>query len=597
MSRALLVEGLSVRYHQHGQRVRAVEDVSLHLSPGEIVGLVGESGCGKSTIASAVMGLLAPHEVQAGSIRLGETELSGLGEGTLRRIRGRDIAMVFQDPQAALNPLISIGSHLREVICRHQDKSGRAATDLALEKLRNLGIADAAGVMRRYPHQLSGGMCQRVGLAMATASNPRVLIADEPTSALDVTTQAQVLNQIVGLVRDFGTAVLFITHDLGVAARICDRIMVMAGGRIVEEGPCRQILSEPGDARTSALLKAVPRLDAAPPSSSFQAGQRLLEVDDWSISHRTRVDGRKRDLRAVDHISLNIARGEILALVGESGCGKSTLAHALAGLHVPGSGTMRIYNGDADSTGGGRSPRIQIVFQNPGGSLSPRRTVWQSLVEPLAHFRICDSSQWTDKVAESLAQVELGFDIASRLPSELSGGQSQRVALARAIISNPRLIVADEPLSFLDVTVQARILALISRLRAELGVSFLIISHDLAAVRQVADRVAVMYLGKIVETAPAERLFSSPAHPYTRMLLAAARSTSLSEHGTEPLSVGIQGEPPSPLTPPAGCVFHTRCPDVMTHCGERVPACTILGGKGNSFDTHTVNCHLYEKTS
>ncbi len=593
MSSVLCVRNLSVRFPGDPE-VLAVDGVDLDIAAGEVVALVGASGCGKSATANAIMGMLDRSSVRADSIRLQDRELTRLGERAYRRLRGRDMSMVFQEPLTALDPVFTVGSQVRAVIRRHTNARGKLLRDKAEQALARVGLGDVQDLVHRYPHQLSGGMRQRVVIAMAMASRPALLLADEPTTALDVTTQAQVLDELLRLGRDNGTAILLITHDLGVASRVAGRIAVMQAGRIVETAPTGRIFGHPEQPYTVELLDSAPSLHKRPADAAPVAGGPLITLEHRQVSHPVRVRGKRHRLVAVRDVNLDIRRGEILGLVGESGCGKSTLAQSLVGLKPADGGTMRF--GQTEVTGKGASSwsnvrrHVQLVFQDPRSSLSPRRTVGQSLREPLDHFGIATPAERPARVARALQRVGLDPALALRFPHELSGGQRQRVALARALISEPDLIVADEPLSSLDVSVQARIIRLLRTLRTEMGFAVLMVSHDLAVMRQLADRVAVMYLGRIVETGSADALFERPAHPYTRALLSA-----VPEPGRRSARVSVPvGEPPSLLTPPPGCVFHTRCPKAMDRCTRVDPPEFRIDGGTETNHPHRVNCLLYE---
>lgn len=600
MNTALEVRDLSVRFPGE-PAVAAVDGVSLAIEPGEVVGLVGESGCGKSATANAIMGLLPRSAVSARSIRLGQRELTRLDEPTMRRLRGREISMVFQEPQTALDPVLTIGSQVKAVLRRHGVARRATAADAAADALRRMGLADAGELMRRYPHQLSGGMRQRVLIAMAMAARPAVLLADEPTTALDVTTQAQVLDELLRLGSENRTAILLITHDLSVAARICGRIIVMRRGKLVETAAADTIFSSPTHPWTAELVRAIPRIDTSPPQPPSPATDYIIELERHRVSHPVRVSGRRRQLVAVRDVSLQVRRGEILGLVGESGCGKSTLAQSLLGLKPAESGQLRFAG--APVTGRHRSDwarvrrHAQLVFQDPRASLSPRRTVAQSLLEPLEHFGIDTPAGRRARVTRVLEHVGLDSATGSNYPHELSGGQRQRVALARALISKPDLVVADEPLSSLDVSIQARIIRLLRSLRQEMGFAILLVSHDLAVIRQLADRIAVMYLGRIVETGPTDALFRSPAHPYTQALLRAVTDAAHApRERPKPAFPGLS-EPPSLLTPPPGCVFHTRCPEVMARCTRVDPPEIRVDDELDADTAHKVRCLLYEDLS
>ena len=596
----LSVDSLSVSLGKGGSSIPVVDQLSLTLRPGEIVGLVGESGCGKSVTAYSLLRLLPPSLARqvTGQVTFNGTALLELPESRMREIRGRDLSMIFQEPQTALNPVQTIGRQVTEVIQRHRKMDRGAAQALGREMLSHTGIADAERVMKSYPHQLSGGMRQRALIAMATACKPKVLLADEPTTALDVTTQAQVLEQLVKLGREAGTAILLITHDLGLVAQYCDRALVMSQGRIVEAATVSDLFALPSHPHTIELLQAIPRIDGpGPTAAGDSSGSRspdqppLLSVRELTVDYPV-AGHRGKKLVAVNSVSFDIQPGEIFGLVGESGSGKTSVARAIARLVTPAGGGIQFDGEQLLDPPAGRSlpsrKDIQLVFQDPYASLSPRRTIRQSLLEPLNHFGIGDRSERPSRVLDALESVGLRTEILHRYPNELSGGQRQRVALARALVCEPRLIIADEAVYSLDVLVQARILELILKVREQSGVAFLFISHDLAVIRQLADVVGVMYLGKILEQAPADSLFRNASHPYTRSLLEAVPCP---DPGAA-TPTALRGEAPSPLTPPPGCVFHTRCNQVIEPCRTTEPEKTMLAGSENHHTPHVVRCHL-----
>lgn len=528
-------------------------------------------------------------------------ELTDLAEREYRRLRGREISMVFQEPLTALDPVFTVGSQIETVLIRQGIANRRNAKQAAEMALGGMGLSEIPNLLRSYPHQLSGGMRQRIIIAMAMACRPAVLFADEPTTALDVTTQATVLKTLLKLSRENGTAILLITHDLAVASSICDRIIVMSQGQFVETAETTTLFDSPIHAYSKQLLESVPRLSEKPTALPASTGDPIISLEARRVSHPVRVNGKRRQLVAVRDVSLDIRRGEILGLVGESGSGKSTLAHSLVGLKPAQGGVMRF--GSAEIGKGDTSAwrnirrQVQLVFQDPRASLSPRRTVGQALLEPLAHFGIDTAQRRPQRVATVLEHVGLEPGIASRLPAELSGGQRQRVALARALISEPDLIIADEPLSSLDVTSQARIIRLLRQLRRELGFAVLIVSHDMAVIRQLADRIAVMYLGRIVEVAAADTLFEKPAHPYTQALLSAVPEPGRKLKIDPSAAETPTDDPPSLLTPPPGCVFHTRCPEAMSRCREIDPPEFEIGAGKETHHSHKVRCLLYENRS
>jgi peptide/nickel transport system ATP-binding protein len=528
----LRVRDLAVGFAGEDGVTEAVAGVSLDLAAGEVLALVGESGCGKSVTALTLMGLLdAPSARISGSARYGERELIGAPAGALRRLRGEELAMVFQDPLSSLNPVLRVGDQVAEQIVAHRAVGRRAAHARAVELLDRVGIPEPQRRARSYPHELSGGMRQRAMIAMALSCEPRILIADEPTTALDVTVQAQILELIRELRADTGAGVLLITHDFGVVAELADRVAVMDAGRIVEQGTAEDVFERPQSEHTRRLLDAVPRLDGPtrPPRAIDAAASPVLELEDLEVSFplRRRLLRRGGDgdrLRAVDGVTLSIAPGETVGLVGESGCGKSTLARAAVRLLDPTGGRVSFVG--RDITAAGRREldplraELQIVFQDPYGSLNPRKRARDIVGLPL-RLRGMPKERVRERVDALLERVGLEPAHGDRWPNEFSGGQRQRIGIARALALDPRLVVLDEPVSALDVSVQAQIVALLDELQRELGLSYLFISHDLAVVRQVADRVAVMRAGKLVEVAPVADLYDRPAHPYTAELLRA----------------------------------------------------------------------------
>ncbi|MFJ7249284.1 dipeptide ABC transporter ATP-binding protein [Kitasatospora sp. NPDC098652] len=558
----LSVRDLTVEFAdpRGGAPVTAVRGLSFDLAAGEVLGLVGESGSGKSTVGLALLGLHEPRTTTVtGSIRLDGTELVGAGESVLRGVRGGRAALVFQDALTSLSPFHGVGAQLAEMYRLHHPEAGRTeARRQAAAMLDRVGIPAAR--LRDYPHQFSGGMRQRVMIAMALMNDPKLLVADEPTTALDARVQRQVLDLLGELQREHGTAVLLVSHDLGVVAGTTDRTLVLRDGAEVESAPTGELLAAPRRPYTRALVGAALRLDSVPgsalptvddpsPTRKFaprptaagrpghlgrperpeRPGRWLVEVEELSVHFpgRRRLPSlRAEPVRAVEGVSLRIGPGETLGLVGESGSGKSTTSRVLAGLQRPTGGRVR-YDGQ-DATRPDRELRrrlsreIQLVFQDPYASLNPRRTVAQTLDTPLRLHTPLDAAQRRERAAELLEQVGLPAGHLDRYPHEFSGGQRQRIGIARALAPEPRLIIADEPVSALDVSVQAQVLNLLMELRERLGVAFLFVSHDLAVVRHFCDRVAVMHRGRLVESTDRERLFEAPHTEYTRELLAAA---------------------------------------------------------------------------
>ncbi|MFF4113310.1 dipeptide ABC transporter ATP-binding protein [Streptomyces sp. NPDC001714] len=528
----LEIRGLSVSYRTRGGTVPAVRGVDLDVWPGQVTAVVGESGSGKSTTAHAVTRLLAANgTIDAGTVRFGRHDLATLSEAELRTVRGAQIGLVPQDPTVSLNPVKRIGEQVAEVLRIHGLATRRGAAAEAVAVLDRAGLPDAAVRARQYPHELSGGMRQRALIAVAIAAKPRLIIADEPTSALDVTVQRVILDHLQHLTEESGTAILLVTHDLGVAADRAQRLVVMEQGKVVEAGETRAVLADPQHEYTRRLLAAAPSLTTARPrtpvsTTPTDTAPPLVEARNLVKEFRLpRADGEARTLRAVDDVSLTLLRGQTLALVGESGSGKSTTARLLLRLAEATSGQV-LFDGTDVTTAKGSEVRelrrrAQLIYQNPYASLDPRFSIGEVITEPLRAFKVGDRATRLDRARELLDRVALPAATLERRPAELSGGQRQRVAIARALALSPDLVVCDEPVSALDVSVQAQVLDLLAELQANTGVAYLFISHDLAVVRQIAHQVAVMRAGRVVETGPPEDLFSAPRHAYTRELLAA----------------------------------------------------------------------------
>ena len=563
----LSIDDLRIDFRTHDGVVNAVRGVSLNVERGEVLGVVGESGSGKSQTFMAVMGLLAANGAVSGSVRFQGQEILGLKPRALNRIRGSKMTMIFQDPLTALTPHVRIGEQIAEPLRLHLGMSDKAARAHAKDWLQRVRIPDAARRLDQYPHELSGGMRQRVMIAAAMACSPELLIADEPTTALDVTVQAEILDLMADLGRETGTAMVLITHDMGVIARLADRVCVMKSGAYVEEGPAETIFAAPKDPYTRALLDAIPRLDR-----SDRGGRPVLtpvaedapvvvEAKDIEVHfpvHHGLFGGHKL-LRAVDGVSLKVRQGETLGVVGESGCGKSTLSRAVLNLIAPTGGAVSVLgrditHADRETLRAARRD-LQIVFQDPLASLDPRMTIGDSIAEPLRVFRPeLKHAEREIEVRGMMERAGLSPALINRYPHELSGGQNQRVGIARAMILKPRLVICDEAVSALDVSIRAQIIDLLILLQKEMGLAMIFISHDLAVVREISHRVMVLYLGRVMEEADRERLYAAPQHPYTQALLSAAPIPDpVRERSRKRLR--LVGEPPSPMDPRSALRF------------------------------------------
>ncbi|MDR0225757.1 MAG: ABC transporter ATP-binding protein [Burkholderiaceae bacterium] len=532
----LEVRNLDIAYRDAaGQEQRVVHGLSFSLAAGEVLALVGESGSGKTTTAQAVIGLLADNgRLEGGSIRLQGTEVSDWPASRWNSVRGRVVSLVPQDPTLSLNPVRTVGDQVGEVLRIHGLRDRAAVEARVLELLARVGLSQPALRARQYPHELSGGMRQRVLIAIAIALRPALIIADEPTSALDVTVQRRILDLIDGLRRETGTAVLLVTHDLGVAADRAHRLVVMQGGRIQEQGPTLELLRHPQSAYTRRLLSDAPSLAPAPRRAAQPATLQdwAIEVEDlvhdFPAAGHASAHGRGI-FRAVDGVSLRVRRGSTHAIVGESGSGKTTTARAIVGLGRPGSGRIRVAGVDVTGLRGESlrqlRRKVQLVYQNPFSSLDPRQTIFDIIEEPLRNFDPLPAPERRQRVHDMLARVGLPPQVLQRRPHALSGGQRQRVAIARALVLRPEVLVLDEAVSALDVTVQAQILALLAQLQQELGLTYLFISHDLAVVRQIADTVSVLRAGRVVDAGSVEDVFLRPTSDYTRELMDAIPGT------------------------------------------------------------------------
>ena len=591
----LEVQGLTVRFDTSERSVVAVKDLGFHVRAGEVLAIVGESGSGKSVTSLSVMRLIehGGGTIASGKISFtrrngGKLDLAKAADSVMRTIRGGEISMIFQEPMTSLNPVFSVGTQVAEAVMLHQGLSHAEAEAEALRMLELVRIPEAKQILKRYPHQLSGGMRQRVMIAMALSCKPSLLIADEPTTALDVTIQAQILQLIRQLQEEMGMAVIFITHDMGVVAEVADRVLVMYHGEAVEEGTCEQIFHNPRHPYTQSLLAAVPRLgsmrgtdepapfpllritdpeaeqlgtadmdetpvDMPEPAASAPSVSDgpVLSVDNLitRFDVETGFWGKvKRRVHAVEQVSFNLYPGETLGLVGESGCGKSTIGRSLIGLETPRSGSI-VFNGQELTQVSGsqlqKLRNIQYVFQDPYAALDPRLTVGFSIMEPLLIHKVCSRQEAERRVGELLERVDLDPAMAVRYPHEFSGGQRQRVCIARALAMNPEIIIADESVSALDVSVRAQIINLLLALQKEFRIAFLFISHDMAVIERVCHRVAVMYLGQIVELGSRRDVFENPLHPYTKRLMSAVPIPDPSRRTMS--HTLLTGEIPSPV--------------------------------------------------
>ncbi|MGD8849346.1 MAG: ABC transporter ATP-binding protein, partial [Anaerolineales bacterium] len=675
-SPVLKLEDVAVAYKVRGGEIEAVQNVSFEIKRGETHGIVGESGCGKSTVAWAIVNFLGANGyVKRGSIKFQGQELVGVTGEELRRLRGDQIAMVYQDPMQALNPSMRLGDQMSEVLTVHRGMDQDEAEARCIEMLERVYMPDAANVMKRYPHQISGGQQQRVVIATALLNNPALLIMDEPTTALDVTVEAAVLDLIAELRRDFDTAIMYITHNLGVVARVSTRVGVMYAGEMVERGTVEQIYESPQHPYTQGLLRCVPKLGSdkmssllypirgrVPPPNNRPTGciygprcdyvedrcrnerpklrqlpngvwvrchfaeeidpsqwqpsddivppevgvtdltaETVLEVKDlkkyYEVQGTELKDvlglGEKRYVKAVENASFKIPKGTTLGVVGESGCGKSTLIKTLIGLEDTTEGEAKFLGFDITDPITEREKsliqELQMVFQNPDSTMNPSYTVGQQIGRPMRLFGTVPKDQVRKEVVKLLDAMRLGENYYDRLPRQLSGGEKQRVGIARALASHPELVLCDEPVSALDVSVQAAILNLLLEIQQDFDTTLIFIAHDLSVVRFFSDQVAVMYLGQVMEIGPAEAIYAPPYHPYSEALLSAV---PIPDPRAKQKHIRLEGSVPSAINPPSGCRFHTRCPRRILLPDDGQICVTDTPPWREAGNGHRIFCHL-----
>jgi oligopeptide/dipeptide ABC transporter ATP-binding protein len=581
----LEVRNLCVSYGESN----VVDRLSFSVQSGESLCLTGESGSGKSQTALAIMGLLPPNARVSGEVLFDGRNILGASCHVLNEYRARRMAMVFQDPMAALNPYVTIGKQLRRILIDHELADGGEANAKVLEVLKKVGLADAGRQFRAYPHELSGGMRQRALIASALIAGPALLIADEPTTALDVTVQAQILQLLSGLRRESGIALLLITHDLGVVATNSERMLVIDRGRLIEQGATRDLFARPSTPRAAQMIAAAsgfltaenPEMPAPPErSTAGSTAAQVLDIQNLSVTFRERHGGRKQKLRAVQDISLSVAPGETVAIVGESGSGKTSLARAVVGLLSDSTGVVSLLGAELERRIEARRKdshrNIQMVFQDPVASLNPAMRVADIVAEPLlVHRAELPAASRREAVSDVLCRVGLATEIEQRYPHELSGGQAQRVAIARALILQPAILICDEAVAALDGSVRQEILAVLRAEQQRSSLSLLVITHDLAVVQQLSHRVLIMYMGRLFELNDSRQLFRRPRHPYSRLLLDATPLAGKSEQFEAP---AVSGEAASILHPPSGCTFHPRCPYVIDRCRQERPELQPVDG-------------------
>lgn len=587
------INNLKINHNTFEGKKMVLDIDSIIIEKGKTYGIVGESGAGKTVLALSILGLLQcpPGEIVKGEILLNKENLLSKSKKDMQNnIRGKKIAMIFQDPMSTLNPVDTVGYQLVQVLKKNRKMNGKDAKLATLKMIQTVKLADPEDIYNKYPHQLSGGQRQRIIIALALACGAEFLIADEPTRNLDVTIQASILKLLKELQEEFKVTVLFIANNLSLVSVFCDEVGILYKGKIIEQGPVRQILDNPVEEYTKLLIDSV-KVEAEREKKSNNGQEILLEVK--NLKKYFPVGGgfltkAKAFVKAVDGVSLQIRKGEVLGIVGESGCGKSTLVNTILNLHDPTSGEVifdgdNIYSLDKSETRKIRK-KIQIVFQDPYWSLNPRWLVKDIIAEPVEVHENLNSKELLGKVFELLEMVGLDKESAYKYPHEFSGGERQRIAIARALAVSPELVVLDEPTSSIDVFSQAQILNLLAELKERFKLTNIIISHDLGVVNKMADNIAIMYLGKVVEYGNADKIFKNPLHPYTKALFNSIPSLEI--NSVDKL-VAIEGNVPSAINPPSGCRFHTRCPNVMEKCKVENPKVI------NIDEGHEVSCFLY----